>query len=1117
MTVTLSMDGRLLAACGAARSWLPTPTGQAFGECGGALLRALGLDFADVQAAIARAAAARQSEPIGVGASISPVMLGGEVAAMVLTAIPPGQQPPGQGESATLERLWSHFESLAFQTHEAFWVWELDPDRCVYLGPRLECLFGLPRDVLLEHPDAWLTVMHPEDRAQWFQARETLGEGLVDLEFRVLPPGGSTRWLWTRMVAESTPAGRMAYGLTRDISVRKGLEEAQRLGEERLLLAVEGLGAGVWDWRADGGTAYYSPSFLSMLGLPPEESRPPRALLEALLSHDEFSRAWDQVRGAILRGEDFLVEMRISIVGLGLRWFRARGRTRLNPDGGPARASGSLLDVTEDKRALRVLEQSERLYRQLFEQNPQCMWIYDQESLRIVAVNERAVRHYGYSRSEFLSMRVMDLHAPELHMRVEQAARKPRDTVWRAGVWPQTTRDGRILQVDITTHDTLFEGRPARMVLAEDVTARMQAEQALKRSEERLSEAQRMARLGWWERDLKTNRLQWSENLCLVFGIPPEAFTERIEQFLDLVHAEDREPLRARIQAAVSSGTSFENTYRISVAGKTRLIHEHGQVARNQFGEPERVFGSAQDITPLWEAEQAVRESESRLRRALTDAPIPAALLAEDGEFVLVNRVWRDLSGYGPEDFGDLDGWARLAYGDGAEQVVSQVLARFGSVIDMHEGEYHLRAQDGRTLVWDFHSSDAGRLPDGRQILVVMAMDVTERQQAMARLADSERRFRIVAQSTNDAVWELDIHTGYIWWSDSFFDTFGFERVEGTEHVDFWSGHIHPEDRDRVVASLRDAMENGAPSWGEEYRFVKGNGEEALVINRGFTLYDADGRPTTILGGMADMTVQRQAEAQIRRLNTELEERVRARTAELEAANKELEAFSYSVSHDLRAPLRAIDGFSRILLEETEDLDLAEEPRRHVAVIRASTQQMGQLIDDLLAFSRLSRQALEAETVDMERLVGACARQLMDDMGDRAVQIAMDPLPPCLGDTRLLRQVWTNLLANAFKYTRDRGEARIAIGAHADGDVPGSIVYHVKDNGVGFDMAYAGKLFGVFQRLHRAEEYEGTGVGLAIVQRIVSRHGGRVWAEAAVGEGATFLFSLPAAQGGDPE
>jgi light-regulated signal transduction histidine kinase (bacteriophytochrome) len=264
------------------------------------------------------------------------------------------------------------------------------------------------------------------------------------------------------------------------------------------------------------------------------------------------------------------------------------------------------------------------------------------------------------------------------------------------------------------------------------------------------------------------------------------------------------------------------------------------------------------------------------------------------------------------------------------------------------------------------------------------------------------------------------------------------------------------------------------------------------------------GDRTLLMAVLEDVSDRRRHEDAVQALNEDLERRVGERTAELETATRELEAFSYSVSHDLRAPLRAINGFSQILIEEYA-AQLPAEAHRYLDIVRSNAQRMGRLVDDLLAFSRLRNAQLNREPLDLAAIAREVIGEIERDITDREIRFTIGELPVADGDRALLRQVLLNLVGNALKFTRPRPVVEIEVGAK---DADGEHVYFVRDNGVGFDMEYAGKMFGVFQRLHRDDEFEGTGVGLAIVHNIITRHGGRVWANALPDHGATVYFTL---------
>jgi len=315
---------------------------------------------------------------------------------------------------------------------------------------------------------------------------------------------------------------------------------------------------------------------------------------------------------------------------------------------------------------------------------------------------------------------------------------------------------------------------------------------------------------------------------------------------------------------------------------------------------------------------------------------------------------------------------------------------------------------------------------------------------------------------------------------------------------------VHPDDRAGLIAALRTAIETHA-IFSSEHRIVRPDGTERVVHARGEIVCDpATGKPLRMIGTTQDVTERTRAREQIQKFNEELEARVGERTAQLEAANRDLEAFAYSVSHDLRAPLRAINGYAGILIEEAP-ADLDETSRNALQRIASSVRRMDGLIDGLLALSRLGRRAAEIRTLDPRPLVEEALEEIGIRPGRREIEVVIGDLPQCQADPDLLRQVFVNLLGNAAKFSRGRDPAHIEVGCRT---VDGRQVWCVRDNGIGFDMGQASKLFGVFQRLVTGDAYEGTGVGLAIVDRIVRQHDGRVWAESAPDHGAAFYFML---------
>lgn len=379
-----------------------------------------------------------------------------------------------------------------------------------------------------------------------------------------------------------------------------------------------------------------------------------------------------------------------------------------------------------------------------------------------------------------------------------------------------------------------------------------------------------------------------------------------------------------------------------------------------------------------------------------------------------------------------------------------------------------------------------------------LEQQVKEQQQLLTMLEDSL-----------DGIWDWNILTGDDYLSPRWKRMLGYQPEELPNNVDTWVKLLHPDDVAIGYAAVNAHWEKGEP-YEVVLRYHRKDGSVAWMLARGKAIRDDSGTWIRMAGTHTDLTPLKLAEQQILELNADLEQRVEQRTSELTTANKELESFAYTVSHDLRAPLRAIQGFST-LLEQIAGPKLEGLAQTYLQRIRANTMHMSQLIDDLLALSRVLRVSLRKESVDLTTLAHELVTELREREPDRVVEVVIEEGLVVHADPGLMRIALANLMENAWKFTSGRDQARIALGSEKprdQGPASKDRVYFLEDNGVGFNMEYSDKLFGPFQRLHQDHEFSGNGIGLATVERIMRRHGGRVWGTGEVGAGATFYFQL---------
>jgi PAS domain S-box-containing protein len=654
------------------------------------------------------------------------------------------------------------------------------------------------------------------------------------------------------------------------------------------------------------------------------------------------------------------------------------------------------------------------------------------------------------------------------------------------------------------------------IVTFNDITERKQAEENLKESHMLLRIAGETAKIGGWSVNLEENRAYWSDEVAAIHEMPP-GYSPLVEEGISFYAPEWRERITKVFSDCSQKGIPYNEEMEIITAHGNRLwIQTIGEAVRNDKGIIYKVQGAFQDISERKQAESQREIAHEALKREqflnnviINSIPGAFYVLDENGRYARWNAYQRDEIIGKPED--------QVAGANAADTIHPDdrelIKARIANVL----GRGREEAVEGRVLLrggpayrWLLMT---GRqiMIEGRPFLVGIGIDISERKRAESQreaalesLQESERKFRETVVTLDEGYYSVTLDGKLLEHNHAFNRIMGFKAdqdLRGARLPDFWQD---PDQRQEylkafaVTGSISNYLINAKTQ----------QGKNIAILASAHLIKDEHNQPQRIEGVFLDISQRMRAEAEIKQLNEKLEQRVAQRTILLEAANMELEAFSYSVSHDLRAPLRAIDGFARIVLEEYAP-KLDAEGRRLLGVITGNTAKMGRLIDDLLAFSRLSRQQMAPAPVSLSVMANVVYSELKSLEKGRRIEFTIGALPAAHGDYSMLYLVLQNLLANAIKFTRKKSRAKIELAGQAGKD---ENIYQVKDNGVGFDMEYAHKIFDVFQRLHGSDEFEGTGVGLAIVQRIVLRHGGRVWAESSK-KGATFYFSLPQEKG----
>ena len=755
----------------------------------------------------------------------------------------------------------------------------------------------------------------------------------------------------------------------------------------------------------------------------------------------------------------------------------------------------SARDVTERRRS----EEELRLRAELLDLAHDAVIVRDPAESRVTFWNREAQTIYGYSPEEALGQVTHELLAtvfPESRQTVDDAL--AREGRW-VGELRHTRKDGGVIVV--SSRQALqrgSDGRPIAIIeLNSDITERKRVEEELAHVAGLLERTEEVSRTGGWEYDVATGELTWTDEVFRIYGVERTSDPTEVTEAIAAYDPESAPIIDAAFKRLVAEGVPYDLELGLIRADGQRVwVHTIGRPVI-AGGRVVRVGGNISDVTERKRVEEALRASDQLFHDGFDYSPTGMALTGLDGTLVEVNAAFARMLGYeAPAQLAGQD-FARYTHPDdvaanreGIRMMVEERKPYVAEKRYIHRDGAVVYALMGSTAVLD---------ADGRpSMLFTQVQNITERKQAEAALRASEERFRGGFENSPIGMALVDLNGRYLDVNATHARMLGVDDPHEMIGLSF-EAFVHPDDVADTYASIKRLHETGTDHG--ERRYIRKDGAIVYALFGSSVVHDADGQPSVLFSQAEDITERKLAEAEVLRLNAELEQRVLQRTAELRAANRELEAFAYSLAHDLRAPIRAINGFGAALSQSRGE-QLGDPGRETLDRIRRASARMGELIDAMLLLSDLTRRELAITSVDLSAVAREISEELRALDPARRVEFVIGDGLETVGDQRLVRVLMRNLLDNAWRYTSPREHARIEVMRAGPG------VFAVRDNGVGFNMDFAELLFKPFARLHREDEFPGIGVGLTTVERIVRRHGGAVWGEGRPGEGATLYFRL---------
>lgn len=890
---------------------------------------------------------------------------------------------------------------------------------------------------------------------------------------------------------------------------------------QRFDLSLKAINAGLWDWYLEDNSEWWSPRFYELLGYEDGEIEASyNTFLNILLHRDDKEKVVGAVEQHLKSGAIYKLEIRMKNKSGEYRWFETVGQASFDADGNPIRMVGSIIDI---HNRISIEEEKKELFNTISETRIRLEeaqeiakignWNWDMKE-DVITWSDQNYQVFGQTKDFTPTFEQLNALIPEedqepFQKDVEKAIaeNKPHDFIHRIVI-----NEGQEVRY-IHERGKVFyddEGTPYRMAgTSQDVTESVLKEKQLEAKTEEiqraiqlLSETQSAAKIGSWEVDLGTMTAFWSDEVYRIHEVEPGT-PIKVEEGINFYREDFRPVIQNAINNAIENRSSWDEECIL-------LTKTGNEIWVRAIGHP--VFEDGQ-LTGLRGLFMDIDETK-RKTLELDETYEKLQLSVEAGQIAIwiwdlkTNELeWNDQAYkvFGvPDNFEPtFEKFGTMVHPEDLDYVVqeTQKTVETGEKLDI---QFRWNRPDGKEIILT-GKGDLVRDEKGNPVQMIgINMDITDRNEMVENLKRQESQLRSFVEQAPAAVAMFDKEMKYITVSNKWY---GHNRIEGQSIIGKSHYDVLPQVKKRKdwLSIHKRVLAGEELSKGKD-QFTRIDNSEVWISWTAIPWHNVDGE----IGGMILYVSDISKEVEY---TEELENEIEARTQQirkqaenLEQVNKELESFSYSISHDLRAPLRSINGFSDILMEDyAEQLD--EEGKRLMGVVKESAVTMGQLIDDILEFSRLGKKKIQKSEIDMTKLFENVCEIESGSYSDKQIDFEIDNLPNAMGDIALIKQVVVNLVSNAFKYSSK--EDRIVVNIGCDKNEENKTTYFVKDNGTGFKMEYHDKLFGVFNRLHSKNEFEGTGVGLAIVKRIINKHGGKIWAESEEGKGSTFFFSMP--------